>query len=298
MKLSDLIDKIKNVKLYKDGEFDYLDFSNSKLNNKVLTFIEDEKYMKNISNSITCIICKNENAKLLSSKYGIILSKNPRLDFYLIHNFLSLNFIDCKKKDSKTTIGKNCRISDKAIIGEKNVVIGDNSIIEDNAIIKNNVIIGNNCIIRSGTIIGGEGFQFNKGEKRFFIEHCGSVTIGDNVEIQYNSCIDRALFPWDKTKVGDETKIDNLVHVEHAVKIGDNCLIAGNSCIGGSTTIGNNCWIGLSATISNGLVIGNNCRINIGAVVTKNIDDTHSVTGNFAIEHSKFIELIKKLDGF
>jgi UDP-3-O-[3-hydroxymyristoyl] glucosamine N-acyltransferase len=295
MKLSDLVDKIKDIRLYKDGEFDYLDFSNSKLNSKVLTFIEDERYIKNISNSITCIICKNENAKLLSGKYGILLSENPRLDFYLIHNFLSLNFKESNKKNFKTKIGKSCKISNKAIIGEKNTIIGNNVIIEDNTVIKNNVNIGNNCIIRSGSIIGGEGFQFNKGKKRFFIEHCGGVTIGDNVEIQYNSCIDRALFLWDKTKVGDETKIDNLVHVEHAVKIGSNCLIAGNSCIGGSTTIGNNCWIGLSATISNGLVIGNNCRINIGAVVTKNINDNQSVSGNFAIEHSKFIDFIKKI---
>lgn len=295
MKLSDLIDKISDIKLYRDNEFDYVDYSNSKLSKKVLTFIEDERYIKYLSDSITCIICNIENASLFSQKYGILLSSNPRLDFYLIHNFLSLNSIEYRKGTFKTIIGKNCKISDRAIIEEENVIIGNNVIVEDNAILKSNVKIGDNCIIRSGSIIGGEGFQFDKGKEKFFIEHCGGVIIGNQVELQYNTCVDKALFPWDNTRVGNQTKLDNLVQISHAVKIGDNCLIAANSCIGGSTIIGDNCWVGLSATISNGLILGNNCRINIGAVVTKNVDDNQSVTGNFAIEHSKFINFIKKI---
>lgn len=295
MKLSDLVDKIKNIKLYKDGEFDYLDFSNSKLNSKVFTFIEDEKYIKNISSSITCIICKSEDIKLFSDKYGIVLFPNPRLGFYLIHNFLSLNSRLYTKKEFKTQIGKKCKISNKAIIGESNIIIGNNVVIEENVLIKNSVKIGNNCIIRSGSIIGGEGFQFNKGKKQFFIEHCGGIVIGDDVEIQYNTCVDRALFPWDNTKIGNKTKLDNLIYVAHSVKIGSDCLIAANSSIGGSTEIGNNCWIGIGATISNGLVIGNNCRVNIGAVATKNISNNGNVSGNFAIKHLKFINFIKKI---
>lgn len=295
MKLSYLKDKIPNIKIYRDNEFNYIDYSNSKLKSKVLTFVESEGYIENLSNSITCIICNNENLQLIPEKYGIILSNNPRLTFYLIHNFLSLNVDEYMRDVFKTVLGKNCKISCKAIIKETNVIIGNDVIIEDNVIIKNNVTIGDNCIIRSGSIIGGEGFQFNKGKRRFFVEHCGGVIIGDDVEIQYNTCIDRAVFPWDNTKIGNKTKLDNLIHIGHAAKIGCNTLIAANSCIGGRTIIGNNCWIGISATVSNGLTIGNNCRVNLGAVVTKDINDNQSMTGNFAIEHSKFINFIKKI---
>ena len=53
--------------------------------------------------------------------------------------------------------------------------------------------------------------------------------------------------------------------------------------------------MGFGTTISNGLCIGCSARANIGAVVTKNVGDNESVTGNFAIEHKKFIENLKTI---
>ncbi len=295
MKLSDLVNNTLDVNIYNDGEFDNIDFANSKLKNRILTFIDDEKYISTLSDYITCIICNDEIAKMLPKKYGICLSDEPRLKFYLIHNYLSRNFNLYKKHDFKTIIGDNCIISNKDNISNKNVIIGNNVMIEENVIIRENVCILDNVIIRAGVIIGGEGFQFNKEGETIFIEHSGGVKIGKNVEVQYNTCIDKAMFPWDNTVIDDQTKIDNLVHIGHGAKIGKKCLIAANALIGGSTVLGNDCWVGISATISNGLIIGNNVNIKIGAVVTKNIADGISVSGNFAIEHSKFIKFIKSI---
>lgn len=295
MKLSDFANKILDVNIYKDGEFDNLDFANSKLQNRILTFIDDEKYISTLSEYVTCIICNDRIAKILPEKYGICLCENPRLNFYLIHNYLSRNYNLYKKPDFKTIIGMNCIISNKDNISNKNVIVGNNVKIEEHVIIRENVHILDNAIIRAGAIIGGEGFQFNKEGKTIFVEHSGGVKIGKDVEVQYNTCVDKAMFPWDNTIIGDETKIDNLVHVGHGAKIGERCLIAANALIGGSTIVGNDCWIGVSATLSNGLVIGNNVSIKIGSVVTKNIADGISVSGNFAIEHGKFIKFIKSI---
>ena len=41
-------------------------------------------------------------------------------------------------------------------------------------------------------------------------------------------------------------------------------------------------------------MIGNKAKISIGSVVTKPVMENERVTGNFAIEHSKFLENIKK----
>ena len=127
------------------------------------------------------------------------------------------------------------------------------------------------------------------------VKHLGGVIINNNVEIQYNTCIDKAVYPWDNTIIGDYCKIDNLVYIGHGVKVNSGCMIAANTTIGGRTNIEKNSWIGLNSTISNGLVIGERAKINIGSVVTKNIEKDNSVSGNFAIDHSKFIKFIKSI---
>lgn len=291
MKLSDLTKNIEEVEVFRDSEFDCVDFLNSSLNKKILTFIENEEYILSLSKNISCIICNKEMRDRIPKDYGIIVSKNPRSTFYTIHNFIS----EIPRLNKKTQIGENCTISEDARIASNNVNIGKNVIIEDFVVIRENVYIGDNTIIRSGAKIGGEGFQFNKDEKRFFIKHIGGVIIGNNVEIQYNTCIDKAVFQYDNTIIGDNTKIDNLVHVGHGVKIGKNCLITAGVTIAGSTVIENDCWIGVGANISNSIKIKNQARVNIGAVVTKNVKEKNAVTGNFAIDHSKFIEFIKSI---
>ena len=80
MKLSEL----NFGKVEKDGEFDWLGLTAEEYEGKkVLTFLNDEKYYKEIENnkSITCIVTTEEVAKeIKKSKYGIILTENPRKD--------------------------------------------------------------------------------------------------------------------------------------------------------------------------------------------------------------------------
>ena len=98
------------------------------------------------------------------------------------------------------------------------------------------------------------------------VKHLGGVIINNNVEIQYNTCIDKAVYPWDNTIIGDYCKIDNLVYIGHGVKVNSGCMIAANTTIGGRTRYRKNSWRGLNSTISNGLVIG---LFSLGSVVTK-----------------------------
>ena len=111
MKLSEL----NFGKVQKDGEFNWLGLTAEDYHGKkVLTFLNDEKYYKEIENnkSITCIVTTEEVAqKIEKSKYGIIISENPRKDFFELHNKLvKENFYFIKKKNI---------ISEKAIISPK-----------------------------------------------------------------------------------------------------------------------------------------------------------------------------------
>ena len=76
MKLSEL----NFGKIEKDGEFNWLGLTAEEYEGKkVLTFLNDEKYYKEIENnkSITCIVTTDEVAqKIGKDKYGIIISQN------------------------------------------------------------------------------------------------------------------------------------------------------------------------------------------------------------------------------
>lgn len=295
MLLSEVINLKEGLELLKDGEFTSLGLAIAECDEKLLTFIESEKYISGLSNKITALITTREIGEKLKDKYGIIISERPRNDYFKLHNILSLTE-GYRRESFDTTIGECCKISNLASISDKNVVIGNNVIIEEFVVIRENTVIGDNSIIRAGVILGGEGYEYKRADGIIMnVNHCGGVIIGDNVEVQYNSCIDKALYTWDNTIIGDYSKLDDLVHIEHGVKIGERCLIASRSTFGGRTVIGSDSWVGLGAIISNGLVLGSKVSISLGSVVTTNLKDGEKVSGNFAINHDKYIDFIKKI---
>lgn len=295
MLLSEVVNLIEGLSLLKDKEFTSLGLAIADCDERILTFIESEKYINCLSNNIAALITTKELGEKLKDAYGIIISKNPRADYFKLHNELSSRE-GYKRKELNTTIGEGCKISKLASISDKNVVIGNNVTIEEFVVIRENTVIGDNSIIRAGVILGGEGFEYKRTDGIIMnVNHCGGVIIGSNVEVQYNSCIDKGLYAWDNTVIGDYSKLDNLVHIEHGVKIGERCLIASRATFGGRTILGGDSWVGLGAIVSNGLKLGNKVSISLGAVVTKDLIDGDKVSGNFAINHDKFIEFIKSI---
>ena len=114
------------------------------------------------------------------------------------------------------------------------------------------------------------------------------VIIGNNVEIGCNNTIDRGSLS--NTIIGNNSFLDNQVHIAHNVKIGINCIIAGQVGIAGSSTIGDNVMIGGQAGISGHLTIGNNVKIAGGSGVIKNIPDNTKVMGYPAKDIKKFLK--------
>jgi len=156
----------------------------------------------------------------------------------------------------------------------------------DSIIFRDYVEIGKNVTIRAGSIIGGEGFGYEwlDGELINW-PHIGKVIINDNVEIKYNSCIDRGTLS--DTIIGKGVKIGNLVHISHNVIIGENTMVVCKSTISGSVKIGKECFIGIGATIRDKVTIGDGAFIGMGSVVTKNVEAGATVYGNPAKEVKK-----------
>ena len=297
MRLSELENIIEELNIINDGEFTSLGLAISETNEKLLSFIEDEKYINKLAQNITCIITTSDISKKLDKKYGIIVANNPRIMYFTIHNILGLNYKKkYLRKSFNTVIGKYGNISRLACVSDTNVIIGENVIIEEFVVIRENTIVEDNAIIRAGCIIGGEGYEFKRNKDEIFnIVHCGGVIIRNNVEVQYNSTIDKAVYTWDNTVIDSFSKLDNMVHIEHGAKIGKACLIASKAVIGGRTIVGDKCWIGLGAIISNGINIGDGASISLGAVVTKSIESRKKVSGNFAVDHNKYLDFIKSI---
>lgn len=286
MRLSELHIK-GNAKLLCDSEFDVFGILSTNFDDKkVFSYIGDERYIDELlgNKAISCIVCNEQiRVRLPDSVKGIIIAENPGEVFWRLHDTQ-------KRQDKVTTIGKNCRINERAYVAEKNVSIGNNVVIEEFVSIKEGTVIGDNCVIRAGSMIGGMGLQLqleSSGRYRC-VEHFGGVIIEDDVEIEQNVCVDRAIFAWDNTIIGNSTKIGGLCQISHAVKIGQNCCITGGVVIAGSVKIGDGVWIGINSSINNSIQIGNNAWVSMGGIVSRDIKENGKVIGNLTVSQKRF----------
>jgi UDP-3-O-[3-hydroxymyristoyl] glucosamine N-acyltransferase len=188
-------------------------------------------------------------------------------------------------------IGKNVKIGSKVIIYpnvviEDDVEIGDGSIIYSNVVIRERCIIGKECIIHPGAVIGADGFGFvDDGDERIKIPQIGIVRIGDRVEIGANTTIDRATLG--ETYIGDDTKIDNLVHIAHNCYIGKKCYIAAQTGIAGSTRVGDFVMMGGQVGIADHITIGDGAILLAQSGISHNIKPKEMVFGTPAREVKK-----------
>ena len=285
---------LPEYRVLRDIPFDILALCTTERREKTCTFVDNEEYIPSIAPNVVMIITTPEiGSKIDLERYGVAITADPRVFYFQLHNLLAENENYARTR-TDNVISESAKISNLASIATENVRIEDNVLVEPFVTIYPNVHIGKNTIIRSGAKIGGVGFEFKHyGDESLSVRHLGGVEIGEHVEIQNNSCVDKAVYPWDDTIIGNHVKIDNLVHIAHGVKIGANTMIVANTGIGGRTVIGSNSWIGFGAIVRNGLNIGDDARVNMGAVVTKDVGNGQSVSGNFAIEHQKFLAYMK-----
>ena len=184
-------------------------------------------------------------------------------------------------------IRKTSHIGTNTVI-ESNVSIGENCNIGSLVTIKNS-FVSNNVHIQDGSKIGVKGFGFIPVKnKNIRSPHIGKVILEEGVEIGANCTIDRGSLT--DTIIGQNTFLDNQVHVAHNVQIGKNCMIAGQVGFAGSTILGDNVVIGGQAGVSGHLKIGNNVKVGGGSGVINDINDNQKVMGYPAVSLKKFIK--------
>ena len=237
-------------------------------NSSVLKFTN--KLEKQYLNGIV-IGSKDNNAE------SLIVSDNPRLDFCRALQYL-LDISILINDSAESVINHTALISATATI-ESGVSIGQNSIIEHNVTIHKGTVIGDNTIIRSNSVIGAQGFGFEKSTGGSWIRfpHLGRTIIGSNVEIgALNSICVGAL---ENTVISDGVKTDNLVHIAHNCQIGKNSILTACTELSGGVILGEGVWMGPNSSTLQKIKIGDSAVVGLGSVVTKNVDSGHIVAG-------------------
>lgn len=190
-------------------------------------------------------------------------------------------------------VGPDARVGPGAVLLSQVTVaagaeVGAGCILHPGVRIGENCVIGEGCILHHNTSIGADGFGFvtaeegsvesakRTGEVSAFnfdirrIDALGNVIVGDNVEIGAGACIDRGTLG--PTRIGDGTKIDNLVQVGHNVTVGENVMIAGSTGIAGSATIGDRAVIGGMVGIADHKTVGEDAIVAAKAGIGRDIE--------------------------
>lgn len=288
-----LADCLAPAEVVRDGEFAGLGFVTHR-GHGLLVFAEDSKFLPALAANpgITAVLAAPHLVHLIPEHLGVAQTAQPRRSFYELHNRLARTEFYASQRPN--AIAADARIHGRAIIAENNVTIGPRCIVEANAVICAGATLGAGVIVRAGAVIGGEGFQFVAfGDELLPVAHAGGVRLDDGVEVQHNTCIDRAVFGGE-TWVGAHSKIDNLVHIAHNVRTGQRCRIVAGAMVAGSVVLGDDVWVGPQAAISSEVVIGDGAFVSLGAVVTRDVAAGQRVTGNFAIEHGRFLDNLRR----
>jgi UDP-3-O-[3-hydroxymyristoyl] glucosamine N-acyltransferase len=277
-----------------------------------LTFVANPKYAAAARKTQASAVIVAEDFPVLTT--GMLRSSNPYLSFARAIALFHLPFRYAPGIHPTAVIHPSAMIGEGAHVGPyvvidedvaicKNAVllahvviyrgvrIGDNFLAHAHAVVREHCRLGNNVLLQNGVVIGADGFGFAKDDLGHWhkIPQPMPVVIEDDVEIQANSCIDRASVG--ETRIARGAKIDNLVQVGHGSHIGEHSLLASQVGLAGSTEVGKN--VILTGQVG---VVGH-CKIGDGAIVTPqsgvagDIAPGAIVSGAPAIDHKLWLKV-------
>ena len=199
--------------------------------------------------------------------------------------------------DEDVEIGRNAVLLAHVVI-YRGVKIGNNFFAHAHAVVRENCRIGNDVVLQNGVVIGADGFGFAKAHDGHWhkIPQPAPVIVEDDVEIQANSCIDRASVG--ETRIGRGVKIDNLAQVGHGSQVGEDALLCSQVGLGGSTEIGNRVILTGQVGVVGHCKVGDDAIVTPQSGVANDIAASALVSGAPAVDHKlwlKYSALLPKL---
>jgi UDP-3-O-[3-hydroxymyristoyl] glucosamine N-acyltransferase len=274
-----------------------------------LSFLSNPRYQSQLATSAAaCVIVAPAFAEIATARGAAIVTPDPYLYFARLTQWWAARVrpmpaarihpsavIDPSAEigegvdigplaviDAGAQIGAGARIGPHCVI-ERNAVVGAGTRLAARVTLGFDCTLGERCIVHSGVVIGADGFGFAPNAGAWVkIEQLGAVSIGNDVEIGANTCIDRGALA--DTVIGNGVKLDNLIQIGHNVRIGDHTAMAGCSAVAGSTTIGAHCTVGGAAMIIGHLTLADGVHISMGTAITRSIGKPGVYSGVFPFD--------------
>ena len=163
-------------------------------------------------------------------------------------------------------VGAHAVVEEGAVLGDgvvvyagayigRDCVIGEGTVIFPRVVLYRGTRVGARCRIHAGAVLGADGFSYHPTESGpMKVPQVGTVTLGDDVEIGANTCVDRAFLG--TTEIGSGSAMDNLVQIGHNSRLGRQCLIAAQVGVSGSSRFGNGVVVGGQAGFADHVEVG------------------------------------------
>lgn len=265
-----------------------------------LTFLVNRKYRPALATTrASAILISREEAR---TPMAALRSVNPYLDFAraieLFHASPAYSpgihptavIARSAKIGDGAHVGPYCFVDEDVVIGRKAVLhsfvtiyrgarIGDDFFAHSHACVREHCRVGNRVLLQNGVVIGSDGFGFaREANGRWYkMRQAGIAIVGDDVEIQAHSAIDRATIG--ETQIGRGTKIDNLVQVGHACKVGEDTLLCGQVGLAGTTRVGNRCILAGQMGAAGHLTIGDGATLTAQSGVPTDVPENAIYSG-------------------
>ncbi|HEV1994137.1 MAG TPA: UDP-3-O-(3-hydroxymyristoyl)glucosamine N-acyltransferase [Candidatus Acidoferrum sp.] len=198
-------------------------------------------------------------------------------------------------------IGPYCYVDEDAEIGRNAVLhsfvtiypgakIGDDFFSHAHVVVREYCRIGNRVVLQDGVVLGGDGFGFAKQKDGSWrkIPQAGCVVLEDDVEVQANSCVDRATVG--ETRIGRGCKVDDLVLVGHGSRIGANTLLCGQVGLAGSTKVGSDCVLAGQVGSGGHITIGDRTLITAQAGIPHDLAGDKHYSGSPCVDHKQWLK--------
>jgi UDP-3-O-[3-hydroxymyristoyl] glucosamine N-acyltransferase len=211
--------------------------------------------------------------------------------------------------DPSATIGEEVHIAAYVVIGAGALVgsgttllphaviypkasLGKNCFVHAHAVVREGCHLGDGVILQNGAVVGSDGFGFAKEDsgKWHKITQSGAVLLGDQVEVQANSCIDRASVG--DTEIASGVKIDNLVQVGHGSRVGANTLLCAQVGLAGSSGVGKNVVLAGQVGVVGHSFIGDGVVVTAQSGVPGDVAPGSIISGSPAFEHRRWLRSV------
>ena len=287
-----------------------------------VTFLSNPRYSRTLATTRASAVLVDHKVVIKRSPelptLATLRSENPYLDFartieffhfpqaYLPGIHPTAVVTNSARIGEGSHIGPHCFVDEGVEIGRnavlhslvtiyKNAHIGDDFLAHSHTVVREGCRIGNRVILQNGVVIGGDGFGFAKRADRSWhkIRQQAPVVIEDDVEIQANSCIDRATVG--ETRIRRGAKIDDLVVVGHSCDVGEDTIICGQVGLAGSTRVGNRCILAGRVGSAGHLEIGEGATITSQSGVPNDVPPGAVYSGYPAIENRQWLKAMAAL---